>query len=154
MVVIASIVLWYQYFLPPSVGQILLVKFHMSFRYFILTIIVGNLLGAAAAIIGQVTDRIGRCWVVIVGLGIVALLQLFAVPNCSTKVEYLIAIGAVGFFEGIILVATPALVRDFTPQLGSRLCHGFLDARTRGRAAGGHRVRRPHAERHIRRLAA
>ena len=70
-------------------------------------------------------DRIGRCWVVIVGLGIVALLQLFAVPNCSTKVEYLIAIGAVGFFEGIILVATPALVRDFTPQLGRASAMGF-----------------------------
>ena len=123
VVVIASIVLWYQYFLPPSVGQILLVKFHMSFRYFILSIIVGNLLGAAAAVIGQVTDRIGRCWVVITGLGIVALLQLFAVPNCTTKVEYLIAIAAVGFFEGIILVAIRALVRGFTPQLG--LATGF-----------------------------
>ena len=61
----------------------------------------------------------------IIGLGVVALLQLFALPNASNKVEYIIAYGAVGLFEGIILVATPALVRDFTPQLGRASAMGF-----------------------------
>jgi MFS family permease len=125
VVVVASIVLWYQYFVPPSIGQILIVKFHMSFRFFILTIIVGNAAGAVAAVVGQITDRIGRCWVVIVGLGVVALLQLFAVPHAGSKVEYIVAIGAVGLFEGVILVATPALVRDFSPQLGRAMAMGF-----------------------------
>jgi MFS family permease len=125
VIILASITLWYEYFIPPSVGQILIVKFHMTFRYFILTIIVSNAAGMVAAAAGQICDRIGRCWVVIGGLGIVALLQLFAVPNVTTKVEYIIAIGAVGLFEGIILVATPALVRDFSPQLGRASAMGF-----------------------------
>jgi hypothetical protein len=125
MVIVASIVLWYQYFVPPTVGQILLVKFHMTFRFFIFTAIVANLAGMCAAVAGQICDRIGRCWVVIIGLGVVALLQLFALPNASNKVEYIIAYGAVGLFEGIILVATPALVRDFTPQLGRASAMGF-----------------------------
>ena len=125
VVVVASIVLWYQYFVPPSIGQILIVKFHMTFRYFILTIIVGNAAGMVAAVVGQITDRIGRCWVVIIGLGVVALLQLFVVPNVTSKIEYIVAIGAVGLFEGIILVATPALVRDFSPQLGRASAMGF-----------------------------
>jgi MFS family permease len=125
VIVVASIVLWYQYFVPPSIGQILIVKFHMTFRFFILTIIVGNAAGAVAAVIGQITDRIGRCWVVIIGLGVVALLQLFVVPNAGSKIGYIIAIGAVGLFEGVILVATPALVRDFSPQLGRATAMGF-----------------------------
>jgi MFS family permease len=125
VVVIASIVLWYQYFLPPSVGQIVIVKFHMTFRFFIVTIIVSNLAGMVAAVVGQITDRIGRCWVVIIGLGVVALLQLFAWPNVDSKLTLTIVVGAVGLFEGVTLVATPALVRDFTPQLGRASAMGF-----------------------------
>ena len=125
VVVVASIVLWYQYFVPPSIGQILIVKFHMSFRFFILTIIVGNAAGAVAAVVGQITDRIGRCWVVIIGLGVVALLQLFVWPNVDSKLTLTIVVGAVGLFEGVILVATPALVRDFSPQLGRAMAMGF-----------------------------
>ncbi len=121
----ASITLWYQYFIPPSVGPILIVKFHMSFRFFILTIILSNLAGMVAAVAGQITDRVGRCWVVIGGLGIVALIQLFALPHAANKAEFTVAIVAVGLFEGIILVATPALVRDFTPQLGRASAMGF-----------------------------
>lgn len=125
MVIVASITLWYQYFIPPSVGQILIVKFHMSFRFFILTIILSNVAGMVAAVAGQITDRIGRCWVVIGGLGIVSLIQLFALPNAANKAEFTVAVVAVGLFEGIILVATPALVRDFTPQLGRASAMGF-----------------------------
>jgi len=125
MVVVASIVLWYQYFLPPSVGQIVIVKFHMSFRFFIFTIIVSNLAGMVAAVVGQITDRIGRCWVVIIGLGVVALLQLFVWPNVDSKLTLTIVVGAVGLFEGVILVATPALMRDFSPQLGRASAMGF-----------------------------
>ncbi len=125
IIVIASITLWYQYFVPPSLIQILLVKFHMSFRFFIFTFVLGNAAGVIAAVLGQITDRIGRCWVVIGAVGVVALFQLFAVPNCTTKAEYAIVITLIGFFEGLMLVATPALVRDFTPQMGRASAMGF-----------------------------
>jgi MFS family permease len=107
VVILASVVLWYQYFVPPTVGQILIVKFHMSFRFFVFTFVVANFTGAIAAVAGQITDRIGRCWVVIGGLGLVALLQLLVMPSVSDKTEYAVAWAAIGFVEGIILVATP-----------------------------------------------
>ena len=33
--------------------------------------------------------------------------------------------GAIGLVEGVILVATPALIRDFSPQLGRASAMGF-----------------------------
>lgn len=125
VVIAASITLWYQYFVPPSVATILMVKFHMSFRFYVATVVLAQLAGVAAAITGHITDRIGRTWVVIIGLGVVALLQLLAIPHAGDKTEFTIAIVAVGLAEGIILVATPALVRDFTPQLGRASAMGF-----------------------------
>ena len=62
---------------------------------------------------------------VIIGLGVVALLQLFVWPNVDSKLTLTIVVGAVGLFEGVILVATPALVRDFSPQLGRAMAMGF-----------------------------
>jgi MFS family permease len=125
IVVIASIVLWYQYFVPPSVATITMVKFHMSFLFYAIVIVLSNVVGVFAATAGQITDRIGRTWVVIIGLGVVALLQLLAVPNANSQLAITAAVIAVGLAEGIILVATPALVRDFTPQLGRASAMGF-----------------------------
>jgi MFS family permease len=125
VVVVASIILWYQYFILPTVAQILMVKFHMSFRFMIFALVVSSIAGVVAAMVGQITDRIGRCWVVISGIGIVALLQFFGFPNINDKVTFIVLISAVGFIEGIILVATPALMRDFSPQLGRASAMGF-----------------------------
>jgi MFS family permease len=125
LVIIASIVLWYQYFILPSVAQVLMVKFHMSFRFLILALVISSIAGVISAMLGRVTDRIGRCWVVISGVGLVALLQLFGFPNINGKWMFIVLISAVGFCEGIILVATPALVRDFSPQLGRASAMGF-----------------------------
>ena len=125
IVIVASIVLWYQYFVPGSVSPLVLVKFHMTFRFFMLLAVLSLLGGVVSAAVGQVTDRRGRAWVLIGGLGLVALLQLFAVPNANVKVAYITAIVAVGFVEGIMVVVTAALVRDFTPQLGRASAMGF-----------------------------
>ena len=32
---------------------------------------------------------------------------------------------AIGFVEGVILVATPAMIRDFSPQVGRASAMGF-----------------------------
>jgi MFS family permease len=125
VIIIASIILWYEYFIPTAVGQILLVRLHMSFRYLILILVLSQLAGTGAAIAGQICDRIGRCWVVIGGLGIVSAVQLFALPNIGNKAELMVVLVFIGLFEGIILVATPALVRDFSPQLGRASAMGF-----------------------------
>jgi MFS family permease len=125
VVIVASIVLWYQYYVPTSVAPLILQTVHLSFRSYVSIIVGSNLAGVVAALAGGITDRIGRTWVVIGGLLVVALIQLVAVPNTTTAAPLVVELVAVGLFEGIILVATPALVRDFTPQLGRASAMGF-----------------------------
>ena len=49
----------------------------------------------------------------------------FVLPNATNKWAYGIEGFAVGLVEGICLVATPALIRDFSPQLGRATAMGF-----------------------------
>ena len=48
-----------------------------------------------------------------------------ALPNATNRWEYGIEGFAVGLVEGICLVATPALIRDFSPQMGRATAMGF-----------------------------
>ncbi len=125
VVVVASIVLWYEYYIPTTVATLLLREFHLTFRFYVNVIVVSNLAGMAAAIVGGLTDRIGRTKVVIGGLLVVGIIQLAVLPNATSKTVFVIGVVAVGLFEGAVLVATPALVRDFTPQLGRASAMGF-----------------------------
>ena len=60
------------------------------------------------------------------GLLIVALLCLIGIPLADTaRSGSPIVFGAIGLVEGVILVATPALIRDFSPQLGRASAMGF-----------------------------
>jgi len=90
----------------------------MSFGFYVGIVIVSNLIGAFASLPASQTDRLGRSNVVIYGLLIVGLLITFGVTNVTTEWGFAIVISAIGLVEGAILVATPALVRDFSPQLG------------------------------------
>ena len=47
------------------------------------------------------------------------------IPAATTEWQFAIAICGLGLIEGAILVATPALVRDFSPQLGRASAMGF-----------------------------
>jgi ACS family D-galactonate transporter-like MFS transporter len=82
-------------------------------------------LGASASVIAGLADRYGRANIVTFGLLITGLLCAFALPNVHSKLGFGIVYVAIGFVEGIILVATPALVRDFSPQLGRASAMGF-----------------------------
>lgn len=125
MVILASIVLWYQYYTPTAVATLLLPYFHLSFHFYVNIIVLSNVAGVVSALVGGITDRIGRVQVVIFGLLIVGLIQFLAIPNTSSKDLFMVELIAVGLCEGIILVATPALVRDFTPQMGRASAMGF-----------------------------
>src|SRR6201999_782164 len=59
------------------------------------------------------------------GLFVVALLCLLGVPLADSKAGFAIVFALIGLVEGIILVATPALIRDFSPQLGRASAMGF-----------------------------
>jgi MFS transporter, ACS family, D-galactonate transporter len=46
-------------------------------------------------------------------------------PNVHTKLAFGVVYVAIGLVEGVIPVATPALVRDISPQLGRASAIGF-----------------------------
>jgi ACS family D-galactonate transporter-like MFS transporter len=125
IVVATTIVLYYQLYLSGGVATSILRSLHMSFTYYVNISVIGYLLGAAASYLAGLADRYGRANIVTAGLGVVGLLCLVALPNAHSKAAFLIIYVLIGFVEGIILVATPALVRDFSPQLGRASAMGF-----------------------------
>jgi len=125
IVVVATIVLYYLYYVVGTTTTLFLPYFHMSFTYFLGLLVVSNAIGAFSAFIGGISDRVGRANLTILGVLIVGLIQLFVIPNTHTSLQFSIAYSFIGFFEGIILVVTPALIRDFSPQMGRGAAMGF-----------------------------
>jgi MFS transporter, ACS family, D-galactonate transporter len=125
IVVLATIVLYYQFYLAGALATHILVDYHMSFVYYVNISVVGYVFGAVASFVTGVADRYGRANIVTVGLFVVGLLCLFGVPLAHSKLGFGIVFVAIGLVEGIILVATPALIRDFSPQLGRASAMGF-----------------------------
>ena len=125
LAVVATIVLYYTYFTQTGVTPNILQYYHMSFAFYVYIVVVSNLIGAFASLPASKTDKFGRSNVIIYGLLIVGLLVAVAVPLCKTEWQFAITICVLGLVEGAILVATPSLVRDFSPQLGRASAMGF-----------------------------
>ncbi len=131
IVVLTTIVLYYQFYLAGAVaagtnGQNgIIPDLDMSFVYYVNITVIGYLLGALGSIAGGLSDRYGRANIVTGGLLITGLLCLVGIPNVHGKLAFGILFVAIGAVEGVILVATPALVRDFSPQLGRASAMGF-----------------------------
>ncbi|HUY63740.1 MAG TPA: MFS transporter [Acidimicrobiales bacterium] len=125
IVVLTTIVLYYLYYVEGAVTPLLLPSLHMSFRYFLYLLVISNAIGAFSAFIGGLSDRVGRANLTIYGTLAVGLVQLLAVPHVHTKFAFSVAYCVIGFVEGVILVSTPALIRDFSPQMGRASAMGF-----------------------------
>ncbi|HTJ69819.1 MAG TPA: MFS transporter [Actinospica sp.] len=124
IVVLATITLYYELYVQGSVATALAANLHMTLVYLIAISIVGNAVGALASVVAGLADRWGRANLVVYGLAVTGALVLFGLANSTDKLVYLILFAVVSFVEGMILVATPALIRDFSPQLGraSAMC--------------------------------
>ncbi len=125
LAILATIALYYTYYTQTGVTPNILRYYHMSFAYYVGIVVVSNLIGAFASLPASLTDRLGRANVIIYGLLIVGLLIMFGVPATHTSLELGIVLSDVGLVEGAILVATPAMVRDYSPQLGRASAMGF-----------------------------
>ena len=125
IVVVATIVLYYEFYVAGAVSPSIIAGYHMSFSYYVYIIVVGNAVGAFGSLAAGLADRWGRANLVAYGLLVAGLLVLFGIPNAPTKLAFGILFAAVAVVEGVILVATPALVRDFSPQLGRASAMGF-----------------------------
>jgi len=124
VVVLVTIMLYYLYYEEGALTPLMLPYYHMSFRYFLYLLVVSNAIGAFSALIGGLSDRIGRANLTIYGTLVVAVVQL-SITGIHSKFGFAVAYCIIGFVEGIILVSTPALMRDFSPQMGRGAAMGF-----------------------------
>src|SRR5271167_3655389 len=124
IVVLTTIMLYYLYYVEGAVTPLMLPYYHMSFQFFLYLLVVSNAIGAFSALIGGLSDRIGRANLTIYGTLVVGVVQL-SITGIHSKFAFAAAYCIIGFVEGIILVSTPALMRDFSPQMGRGAAMGF-----------------------------
>src|SRR5580704_18855096 len=123
--VLATVTLYYELYVGGSVATLLLVNLHMSFTFYVVTIAFGALIGAFGSLGAGLGDRLGRANMVVVGLLFTGLAVAFILPAMTNKWSFTIVSFVVSFVEGVCLVATPALIRDFSPQVGRATAMGF-----------------------------
>jgi len=125
LVVVTTVILYYENYVVSGVATQILQNLHMSFSYFVTGLAIANLLGAFASLIAGLADRFGRANLVVYGVLVTGVVMVAALPNAHTKLAFMVGTCAIGFVEGMVLVATPALVRDFSPQVGRATAMGF-----------------------------
>jgi ACS family D-galactonate transporter-like MFS transporter len=123
--VLATMMLYYELYVGGSVSTYILANLHMSFTFFVLTLAFGALVGAFGSLFAGITDRLGRANLVVFGLFFTGIFVAFILPAATDKWTFTIEGWVVGFVEGVCLVATPALIRDFSPQVGRATAMGF-----------------------------
>ena len=123
--VLATIVLYYELYIAGAVATQIIAEFNMSFTYFVVVSVIGNLVGAFASLFAGLADRWGRANLVVWGLLLTGVIIAFGLPNAPNKTVYTVLFAVLSFVEGIVLVATPALIRDFSPQVGRGAAMGF-----------------------------
>jgi MFS transporter, ACS family, D-galactonate transporter len=125
LTVLATVILYYELYIQGAVATKVIAHYHFSFTQFVFVLVIGNAVGAFASLGAGLADRWGRANLVVGGLLLTGLLTLFALPNASSKAEYTVFFALLSMVEGMALVATPALIRDFSPQLGRGVAMGF-----------------------------
>jgi MFS family permease len=125
LVVAITVSLYYSLFAGGGVTPLMLTGLKLPFPTYVYILAGGNLAGAFASLLAGLADRFGRANLVVYGLLVVGLLVLLVLPNVTDGTEFAIAFTIVSFVEGVILVATPALIRDFSPQVGRATAMGF-----------------------------
>jgi len=125
LVVLITVALYYALYIVGGVAPLFMPELHMSFSYLVGFLAISNLLGAFASLLAGVGDRFGRSRLVVWGLLLVALLILFGQSAATSRFAFAALGIGVGFVEGVILVATPALIRDFSPQVGRATAMGL-----------------------------
>jgi len=125
LTVLATVVLYYALVVPAAIAPRVMQHFGFTFAQITWVVVIGGVAGAFASLAAGLADRWGRANLVVGGLLVTGLLMVFALPNASSKAEYTVFIAMVSMVEGVVLVATPALVRDFSPQLNRGAAMGF-----------------------------
>ena len=123
--VLATITLYYELYVGGAVSTLLLANLHMTFTFYVVILAFANLIGAFGSLFAGLADRWGRANLVVGGLLITGVMVGFIMPAATSKWPFTIELFILGLVEGICLVATPALIRDFSPQVGRATAMGF-----------------------------
>lgn len=125
LTVLITVALYYALYVNGGVATLMLPALKMPFGVFVGILALGSAIGAFASLGAGLSDRFGRANLVVWGLLLVGLLTLVAIPRATDPLTYGIESCLVALVEGVILVATPALIRDFSPQVGRATAMGF-----------------------------
>lgn len=125
LAILVTIVLYYELYTVGGVSPLLAVQLHMSFIFLVIMIGITNLIGAFGSLAAGFADRFGRVNIVIWGMLVVGILNAIVVPATNDRWGLTVVLSIIGFVEGTLLVATPALVRDFSPQTRRAVAMGL-----------------------------
>ena len=126
--VLATVTLYYELYVGASVTTLILPQLGMTFSFYVTALAFGNLLGAFGSLFAGLADRVGRSNLVVWGLLFTGVFTAFVIPAATSRWPFIIETFVVGIVEGMCLVATPALIRDFSPQVGRASAMGFWTA--------------------------
>jgi MFS family permease len=116
IVLVSAVVLYYEQYVASGVAPLIVQHFHMSFRYYVNLSVLAAVAGGVFSLVAGAGDRVGRANMFVYGVLSIGLLELLAAPNAPSRAWFSVVIVAVGVVEGIVLVATLTLARDFSSQ--------------------------------------
>ena len=125
LAVLSTIVLYIQLYALGGVSTLLSQELGISFIFLVTMLAITNLIGAFGSLAAGLGDRFGRANMVIWGLLVIGILTAFVAPAVTDKYMLAVVLCVIGFIEGMLLVATPALVRDYSPQVGRAAAMGI-----------------------------
>jgi MFS family permease len=125
IVIVANIIFTWTVAAGSAATTVIFPHFGMTLNYYSDLLVVAGICGGLAAYITSFGDRWGRANMVVIGLLINAVFALWAVPDAPNKTLYSVATCLLYLADGAIFVGTPALVRDFSPQMQRGVAMGF-----------------------------
>ncbi|WP_370288689.1 MFS transporter [Nocardioides sp.] len=125
LITLVSTAVFYQVYVQGAVSPAIIADFSISLRTFVLVSIVGNAVGALAAWASGLADRFGRVNLVLAGAASAAVLTGLVLPSTTSPTAYTAVYALLSLVGGVAIVATSALVRDFSPQLGRATAMGL-----------------------------
>jgi MFS family permease len=125
IVVLANIIFIWTVAAGTAATTVIFPHFGMTLNYYSDMLVVAGICGGLAAYITSFGDRWGRANMVVIGLLINAVFALWAVPDAPSKFWFSFFTCLLYLADGAIFVGTPALVRDFSPQMQRGVAMGF-----------------------------
>ncbi|MER6977855.1 MFS transporter [Streptomyces carpinensis] len=108
-----------------SIAPLLFEETGMTTDFYSYLLVVAGIVGAITSYFSVLSDRIGRANLIVYGALAAGLIATFGVPTAHTKWEFAVWYCVMGFADGVSLVGTATLMRDFTPQTGRATAMGI-----------------------------